>query len=159
MHSHFRTSAFFLSLIFVLLALPATLSCVSARPDQSAVSAPSFAALESRAEAGDAAAEYDLAVAYLRSNPAVPDYNSAMKWLSASAAQGNVDAEFLLGYLYEHGEGTERDYAKAAGSYQAAAVKGVAMILSILCSGAGGITDGFPNPRGLIWPHAATTSS
>jgi TPR repeat protein len=41
----------------------------------------------------------------LRSNPAAPDYNSAIKWLSASTAQGNVDAEFLLGYLYEHAGG------------------------------------------------------
>jgi len=134
MHSHFRTSAFFLSLILILLGLPATLPCVSAPPQQSAVAAPSFAALESRAQAGDAVAEYDLAVAYLRSNPAAPDYNSAIKWLNASSVQGNVDAQFLLGYLYEHGEGSERDYAKAAANYQAAAVKGHAAAANNLAS-------------------------
>lgn len=134
MESHFRSSAFVLSLIFTLPGLLATLPCASAPSQQSAASASSVAALESRAEAGDAVAQYDLAVEHLRSNPAAPDYNSAIKWLSASAAQGNVDAEFLLGYLYEHGEGTERNYAKAAGNYQAAAGKGHAAAANNLAS-------------------------
>ena len=63
MESHFRSSAFVLSLIFILPGLLVALLCASA-------------------------------------------------------------PEFLLGYLYEHGEGTERDYAKAAENYQAAAGKG-----------------------------------
>ena len=92
------------------------------------------AALESRAEAGDAVTQYDLAVEHLRSNPAAPDYNLAIKWLSASAAPGNVDAEFPLGYLCEHGEGIERDDAKAAGNYQAAAGKGHAAAANNLAS-------------------------
>ncbi len=134
MHSHFRTSAFVLSLIFILPGLLATFPCVSAPFPQNAVSASSLTSLKSRAEASDAVAQYDLAAEYLRSNPVAPDYNGAIKWLSASAAQGNIHAEFLLGYLYEHGEGTERDYAKAAENYQAAAVKGYAAAANNLAS-------------------------
>lgn len=134
MHPHFRTSAFVLRLMFILPGLLATLPCVSSPSPQSTVSASPFAALESRAEAGDGVAQYDLAVEYLRlANPAAPDYRSALKWLGASATQGNVQAEFLLGYLYEHGEGTERDYAKAVENYQAAAIKGYAPPLSRRC--------------------------
>lgn len=154
MESHFRSSAFVLNLIFTLPGLLATLPCASAPSQQSAVSASSVAALESRAEAGDAVAQYDLAVEHLRSNPAAPDYKSAIKWLSASAAQGNVDAEFLLGYLYEHGEGTERNYAKAAGNYQAAAGKGSrgsGKQSGLLVSPWHGRTEGLPQSPGIVF--------
>ena len=88
----------------------------------------SLAKLKSQAEQGDASARYKLAQAYLRNyptnGPSNEDYRSAIKWLGASAAQGNADAEFLLGYLYEHGQGLARDYGKAADYYRAAAVQG-----------------------------------
>jgi len=77
--------------MFILPGLLAALPCVSSPSEQSTVSASAFAELESRAEAGDGVAQYNLAVEYLRSNPAAPDYHSAVKWLSASATQGNVD--------------------------------------------------------------------
>jgi TPR repeat protein len=128
MHALARGSVFTFGLLLLLFAgSVSTLRCASASQSQQNQSAPpesSFSALKSHADAGDAAAQYGLAVEYLRGNPAAPDYRSAMKWLNASAAQGNVDAEFMLGYLYEHGEGIETDYAKAAENYQAAAAKG-----------------------------------
>jgi hypothetical protein len=102
-HPHFRTSALVLRLMFILPGLLATLPCALSPSEQSTVFASPFAALESRAEAGDGFAQYNLAVEYLCSNPAAPDYRPAIKWLSAAARQGNVQAEFLLGYLYEHG--------------------------------------------------------
>src|SRR5215469_10781403 len=108
MHSHFRTAAFVLSLMFILPGgLPTPRSIAAASP-QSAAADPSLAALKFRAEAGDTVAQYDLALQYLCSNPTAPDYHSVVEWLSVSAAHGNVAAEFLLGYLYEHGEGTGR---------------------------------------------------
>src|SRR5205823_4867189 len=88
--------------------------------------APSLDNLKSRAEDGDAKAQFSLAVHYLRSNPAAPDYGSAIKWLRASASQGNTQAQFFLGYLYQAGEGIDRDFAKAAENYQAAAEHGYA---------------------------------
>ena len=87
--------------------------------------ASSLDSLKSRALAGDPVAQLKVAVDYLRSNPAAPDSSSAIKWLRASAAQGNTQAQFIVGYLYQN-EGTERDYAKAAESYQAAVSQGYA---------------------------------
>jgi uncharacterized protein len=89
----------------------------------------SFSKLQSQAEQGDAVAQYNLAQSYLRkgansAGPTNEDYQSAIKWLRASKAQGDADAEFLLGYLYEHGQGLARDYAKAAENYGAAALQG-----------------------------------
>src|SRR5439155_26621402 len=89
----------------------------------------SFSKLQSQAEQGDAVAQYNLAQSYLRNGasnegPTNEDYQSAIKWLRASKAQGNADAEFLLGYLYEHRQGLARDYAKAAENYGAAALQG-----------------------------------
>ena len=69
-------------------------------------------------------AQYNLAQSYLRHDPTNEDYQSALKWLRASTAQGNAGAEFLLGYLYEHGQGVPQDYAKAAENYRAAALQG-----------------------------------
>jgi len=65
--------------MFILPGLLATLPCVSLSSEQSTVFASPFAALESRAEAGDGVAQYNLAVEYRCSNPAAPDYRPAIK--------------------------------------------------------------------------------
>src|ERR1041384_5300746 len=119
MYLRVRPAISILSLLFSLCVI-APLgfhSCAFGQQSpQSAVPPSSFSILKSSAERGDSAAQYELAVAYLRSNPAVPDYSSAIRWLQSSAEQGNAHAQFVLGYLYEHGEGIDRDYAKAAES-------------------------------------------
>jgi TPR repeat protein len=89
----------------------------------------SVSKLHSLAERGDAVAQYVLADSYLHnystnSNPTNDEVQSAVKWLRASAAQGNASAEYRLGYLYEHGQGVSRDYAKAMENYLAAAMQG-----------------------------------
>jgi len=45
-------------------------------------------------------------------------------WYRKAAAQGNVDAQYNLGYLYEHGEGVTRDASAALGWYRSAAIQG-----------------------------------
>ena len=126
MYSPVRPSILVLSLLFVLLVTLAAARPCFALPQspQSGPPASSLDSLKSRAQAGDPVAQLKLAVEYLRSNPGAPDYTSVIKWLRASGAQGNTQAQFMLGYLYQNGEGTERDYAKAAESYQAAASQG-----------------------------------
>src|SRR5947207_7721610 len=47
--------------------------------------------LQSQAEQGDAVAQYNLAQSYLRHDPTNDHYQSALKWLRASAAQGNAE--------------------------------------------------------------------
>lgn len=50
--------------------------------------------------------------------------SNAMIYLSKAATKGNSRAMFLLGYMYENGEGVPIDLAKAASYYKAAADNG-----------------------------------
>ena len=128
MNVHLRHScSSFTRLLILAVMFVAVQPSYAAAPSQQNAS-PSFSTLQSQAEQGDAVAQYNLAQSYLRRDPThdptSEDYESALKWLRASMAQGNGDAEFLLGYLYEHGQGLPRDYAQAAENYRAAAFQG-----------------------------------
>src|SRR5215469_6961678 len=50
-----------------------------------------------------------------------------MQWYRDAAAQGSLEAVFILGWLYQHGQGVHRDYRQAAVYYQAAADRGHAV--------------------------------
>ena len=52
------------------------------------------------------------------------DYSKAIADCQAAAAQGNPDAQFDLGWCYEHGEGMPLDYGKAVELYTLAAQGG-----------------------------------
>jgi TPR repeat protein len=73
------------------------------------------------AQRGDSGAQYRFAKAILDHNPGPDDVQFALKLLHNSVAQGNSNAEFYLGYLYEHGEFVAQDYPLAFQNYQAAA--------------------------------------
>jgi len=136
MNSQLRRSYSFLVRLLLLAAVYVTVQSEYAWPQTEGSATASFSKLQSQAEQGDAVAQYNLAISYLRGNsnngtthgsangPSNEDYQSAVKWLRASAAQGHAGAEFVLGYLYEHGQGVTRDYAKAAENYRAAALRG-----------------------------------
>src|ERR1035438_6996037 len=116
-----RQSYLFLTRLLLLAAAFVVVQASYAAPQFQQNTSSSFSKLRSRAEQGDAVAQYNLARSYLQHDSSNEDYQSALKWLRASAVQGNAGAEFLLGYLYEHGQGVPRDYAKAAENYRAAA--------------------------------------
>lgn len=126
---HSRHANLLLILPLLAVALTATQPIYASSPFQQADSAPN-STLRSKAEQGDAVAQYNLAQYYLRydaadrQNPTSEDFQSAVKWLRASATQNYPDAQFLLGYLYEHGQGLARDYTNAAQNYRAAALQG-----------------------------------
>ena len=48
------------------------------------------------------------------------DFKAAFKIAQSLAAEANADGQYLLGVLYENGEGVNRDTATAAGWYQRA---------------------------------------
>ena len=52
------------------------------------------------------------------------DYKGALKYLRLAADQGNANALYNLGYMYENGEGVEQDYAKAVKYYKLATEQG-----------------------------------
>jgi TPR repeat protein len=49
-----------------------------------------------------------------------------MKWYRLAADQGNADAQFYLGLLYDNGKGVPQDYAEAVKWLRKAADQGLA---------------------------------
>jgi len=78
------------------------------------------AGLQAQAEGGDAGAQYRLGKFILAHNPSPDDVQAGLKWLQAAAGQNNPNAEFYLGYLYEHGQFVAQNYALALQNYEAA---------------------------------------
>lgn len=76
------------------------------------------------AEAGDAAAQYNLATLYKRGLGVAADPVRAARWYHAAARQGHIGAATTLGYLYAVGEGVARDPAAAAHWFRQAAGRG-----------------------------------
>ena len=54
------------------------------------------------------------------------DYATALKEFRPLAEQGNADAQFNLGFMYENGLGVPQDYAEAVKWYRNAAEQGYA---------------------------------
>lgn len=52
------------------------------------------------------------------------DYAAAMAQLAPLAAQGDADAQMLVGFMYQNGKGVPQDYAEAMRLYKLAANKG-----------------------------------
>lgn len=82
-----------------------------------ATAPPETKALLAKAQAGDAAAQYDLAVLMQKDDCGglLPDYPEAIRWLKKAAEGGNADAQCEYGNYLQHGSGdTPGDPAKAA---------------------------------------------
>ena len=77
-----------------------------------------------QAEAGDAAAQFDLAVRYAEGGAGPRNYELAAQWYERAAQQGLAMAEYRLGSLYEKGLGVGKDLQRAKDLYQRAAEKG-----------------------------------
>src|ERR1700746_2977756 len=106
------------SLLAVSPALPAPLRQPVALP------ASVIPELASRADSGDPAARLQLKEFLVSADPASPGYDQALSWLQSSPSQNKPDAQFVLGYLYEHGKGLPLDYNKAAENYRLSALQG-----------------------------------
>ena len=52
------------------------------------------------------------------------DYATALRLLQPLAAQGNADAQFKLGVMYDNGRGVAQNYAEAMKWYRLAAAQG-----------------------------------
>ncbi|QRY58989.1 tetratricopeptide repeat protein [Sphingobacterium siyangense] len=83
--------------------------------------------LRKAAENGLAAAQCELALWYKSGIDGIikKDFIQAFEWCSKAAAQGDIGAQGNLGRLYEEGQGTEQDYAKALMWYLRAADESV----------------------------------
>lgn len=76
------------------------------------------------AEQGDAAAQFDLGVSYIRGEGVPIDYKQAVEWLRKAAQQGDAEAQLWIGVAYANGEGVPQDHKQAAEWYRKAADQG-----------------------------------
>ncbi len=97
------------------------------------VAAQSFAQRISRAEAGDARAQYDVARSYQTGRDGVLDEVKAVFWLQKAADQGLMEAETSLGSAYDTGMGVPISNQKAVYWWQRAARHG--SIFALRCLG------------------------
>lgn len=88
---------------------PQPLVTVSPTPAGAAPADPVRAA----AEAGDAAAQYELALAYIHGDTEPRDYGEAAKWLTRAAEAGNSSAQITLADAYRMGRGVNADPVQA----------------------------------------------
>jgi len=77
------------------------------------------------AEAGDALAQFGLALIYERGNETIPqDLDAAVEWYELAAVQGVGAAQNNLGHMYSQGLGVEQDKARAVELWREAAKAG-----------------------------------
>jgi len=86
-------------------------------PAQSQTPSAEETALRAAAESGDAQAQYELGLALVKPIPPhigpIKEGAEAAAWLEKSADQGNMDAAFLLGYMYQYAAGVQKDVGKS----------------------------------------------
>lgn len=80
--------------------------------------------LLSRAEAGDANAQFDVAIHYQLGRGVPQDYDTAMKWCLRAAEQGHARAQFNIGSFHFHGLCVQADPKEAMRWYELAARNG-----------------------------------
>ena len=89
--------------------------------------------LQQMAQQGDAKAQAQLASLYLLGREGVEkDETKAAEWMEKSANQGLVDAQVVMGAMYDRGVGVVADREKATQWYEKAAAQGHGTSLAIL---------------------------
>ena len=106
--------------------LGAYLSLAAPQQQQMTLSGLTIPKLKSLADSGDRAAQIQLWEFLVSADPGSSGYDLAVAWLRSRALQNVPEAQFLLGFLYEHGKSVPRDYSKAAENYRSAALQGYA---------------------------------
>ena len=80
-----------------------------------------LAEIRRRAEQGDAAAQFDLALMYANGDGLSEDAAEAVRWYRQAAEQGFAEAQFYVGVMYDKGEGVPENDAEAVKWYRLAA--------------------------------------
>ena len=96
---------FLLAAAFSLSAIPVS-SAQAVNPQTGAVceaQPTDMNAVRSKAEAGDATAEYELGHSMLSERPTDSEFASAMPWFRRSAEQGYAPAEYMYGLVFREG--------------------------------------------------------
>ena len=101
------------------------------------------------AEQGDANAQSNLGVMYLRGQGVPQDYVEAARYFRMAAEQGHALAQNELGLRYDRGQGVPMDHAEAAKWYRKAAEQGFALTSAGVFSPEPGLYEsGTPSAQG-----------
>ena len=84
----------------------------------------SFQLNQSKANQGDANAQFNLALMYKHGEGVPQDFKQAIQWYTKAAEQGDVDAQYNLALMYKNGEGVLQDYMIAYAWFNLAAFQG-----------------------------------
>jgi len=84
----------------------------------------SFQLNQSKANQGDANAQFNLALLYYKGIGTPQDYKQAFFWYTKAAEQGHILAQYKLGHMYEYGDEGPQDYKQAFFWYTKAAEQG-----------------------------------
>src|SRR5215831_1010791 len=76
------------------------------------------------AQQGDAPAQYNLGLMYLKGQGVSQDFGQAMQWFRRAADQGDAPAQYNLGLMYTNGRGVPQNSAEALRWYRRAADQG-----------------------------------
>jgi len=115
-----------------------------------------FAELRARAEAGDAIAQYNLAVTYDFGEDVPENNKEAVKWYRLAANQGVSEAQFNLALMYDEGEGVPVNDKEAVKWYRLAAKQGVANAqnnLAVMYANGEGVARNYV--AALMWANIA----
>ena len=83
-----------------------------------------FQEIISKAEQGEADAQYHLGSMYYSGEGVPHDDEQAVQWYTKAAEQGHVDAQYNLALMYKNGEGVLQDYMIAYAWFNLAAFQG-----------------------------------
>jgi TPR repeat protein len=113
-----------LALAFVLNAIALAFESGSADRSSFDVSTGYGVGHGSRAEAGDAEAQYQLGATYALGQGVPRNYKAAVSWFRRAAEQDHIGAAYNLGVMYAGGRGVRQDFAEALRWYRKAADQG-----------------------------------
>ena len=121
-------------------------------PPPPTLPAQALTALEKQAEAGDAIAQYNLAL-QLEAAGKLPE---AAAWYQKAAAQKLREAEYNVGYMYAHGQSLPQSDVNAALWFQKAADQGLAVaqhMMGFLCTEGRGVPQDYA--KAIDWHRKA----
>ena len=86
-----------------------------------------FKIILTRAQKGDAEAQYNLGVMYDEGQGVPQNYKEALKWYTKAVEQGYAEAQCNLGVMYAEGRGVSKNYKEALKWFTKAAEQGYAI--------------------------------
>jgi len=118
--------------------------------------AEAFTVFSRLAEAGDAEAQYNLAMLYRTGKGVEKDISASFRWFQQAAEQGVPDAQYYLAHMYDNGEAVEKNLPKAFEWYHKAAEQGQGLAqinLGVMYANGIGIPQNVEHA--YLWFHAA----